>query len=117
LKDVESPGGKGAVVSNSHNTDFLMLPEETFRDVEQDRPQTLPASHGHYRDWLIACRGGESPWASFDYAGPLSEFLMLGNLATRFEGELEYDPAAGKIVNHAEADRALGYEYREGWTR
>jgi hypothetical protein len=40
---------------------------------------------------------------------------MLGNVATRFEGELEYDPAAGSIVNHPAADRVLGYEYRDGW--
>ena len=49
------------------------------------------------------------------WAGPLSEFLMLGNVATRFEGELEYDPAAGSIVNHPAADRVLEYEYRNGW--
>jgi hypothetical protein len=42
---------------------------------------------------------------------------MLGNVATQFAGEeLHYDPVAGKIVNHAKANRALSYEYREGWT-
>jgi hypothetical protein len=53
--------------------------------------------------------------ANFGYAAPFNEFLMLGAVATQFESELEYDPVAGKVLNSAEADRALGYEYREGW--
>ena len=40
---------------------------------------------------------------------------MLGNVATKFEGELVYDPVAARVVNNADADRALGYPYREGW--
>ncbi len=109
-------GKEGAVVADSHNAGVLFLPEEKFRDLAQGPPRKLPASKGHYKDWLLACRGGEASWASFDYAGPFSEFLMLGNVATQFDAELEYDPVAGKIVNHPEADRTLGYEYREGWT-
>jgi predicted dehydrogenase len=108
-------GGNGALVSDDHNARITLLPEQRFRDVDQSRPMSVPASRGHYHDWLFACRGGEPPWAGFDYAAPLSEFLMLGNLATQFEGPLEYDPLGGRILNHPEADRALGYEYRDGW--
>ena len=108
-------GSEGAMVSDDHNVDFTLLPEERFRDVEQDGPTSLPASRGHYVDWLAACRGGPPPWATFDYAAPLSEFLMLANVATRFEGPLDYNPLHGSIENHAEADAALGYVYRKGW--
>jgi hypothetical protein len=41
---------------------------------------------------------------------------MLGNIATQFEEELEYDPIAGKIVNHPQAHEKLGYAYRNGWS-
>ena len=109
-------GSEGAIVADDHNTAFTMLPESKFRDLAQDRPETLPPSRGHYRDWIDACRGGPAPWARFAYAGPLSEFLMLGNLATQFEGELEYDPHAGRIRNHADANARLLPRYREGWT-
>ena len=40
---------------------------------------------------------------------------MLGNVATQFEGPLEFDPVAMKIVNNAEADALLRSEYRKGW--
>ncbi len=107
----------GAVLTDSHNAAVSCLPEEKFKGLEtKGPPRTLRASKGHYKDWLLACRGGEAPWASFDYAGPFSEFLMLGNAATQVEGELEYDPVAGRIVNSPAADKLLGTEYREGWT-
>ncbi len=52
----------------------------------------------------------------FGYSGPLTEFLMLGNVATLFpEVILEFDPIATRIVNHSEADAALKRIYREGW--
>ncbi len=108
-------GREGALLSDDHNVTIVLLPRAKFQHIAQDRPQTLPASRGHYMDWLLACRGAAPAWACFDYAGPLSEFLMLGNLATQFEGPLHYDPVAGQIVNHAEAQQALGYEYRDGW--
>ena len=79
-------------------------------------PEKVHRSGGHSEDWLAACRGGKAPWANFDYAGPLTEFNMLGNVATQFEGVLEYDPLACKILNNPDADKALGSQCREGWT-
>lgn len=107
-------GSKGALITDSHNTKFTLLGK--FDGVEKDRPKTLPASRGHYKDWVLACRGGERPLANFDYATVFNEFLMLGDVATRFAGDkLDYDPLAGKILNHSEANQALTYEYRKGW--
>jgi predicted dehydrogenase len=107
-------GSKGSLVADDHNVKVTLLPAEQFRDVNLDKPKS--PSRGHYHDWFHAIRGGEPAWANFGYAGPLSEFLMLGNVATRFGAELEYDPAAGTIVNNPAADQLLGYEYRKGWT-
>ncbi|MFW6107146.1 MAG: Gfo/Idh/MocA family protein [bacterium] len=109
-------GTKGRLHATGHNATIRLLPEEDFKGVDISGPKTLPRSHGHERDWLIACRGGDPPWSSFDYAGPLNEFLQLGNVATLFEGELEFDPLECKIVNHGEADAALRREYRAGWS-
>ena len=109
-------GSKGRIHATGHNASFRLLPEDQFKDVDRSRPQQLDGSRGHERDWLLACKGGKHAWAHFDYAGPLVEFLMLGNVATQFEGVLEYDPLACKILNHAEADKALRPVYREGWS-
>ena len=108
-------GSKGALATDDHNVKFTLLPRESFAGVEQNKPKSLKASRGHYHDWFDACRGGEPAWANFDYAGPLSEFLMLGNVATQFDAELEYDPVAGRITNHPGANEKLSYTYRDGW--
>jgi len=109
-------GSKGKIHTTGHNATFRLLPEDKFQDVERNDPKTVDRSHGHEMDWFLACRGGNPAWANFDYAVPLNEFLMLGNVATQFEGTLEYDPIAGKIGNNKEADEALRREYRAGWS-
>ncbi len=108
-------GSEGSILANAHNTIVSLLPEDKFREVQKDTPEQVDRSLGHDRDWLAACRGGKPPWASFAYAGRLTEFNMLGNIATQFEGPLDYDPLAGKIINHEEANRLIASDYREGW--
>jgi predicted dehydrogenase len=108
-------GTKGRVRATEHNATVRLLPKEQFQDVQVTRPRNVTASNGHERDWLNACRGGAPAWASFDYASPLIEFLMLGNVATQFDTVLEFDPAAMKIVNNPTADALLRCEYRQGW--
>jgi uncharacterized protein YukE len=109
-------GTKGRIHTTGHNMTFRLLPQEQFAGVEKDRPVKVEPSRGHEMDWFIACRGGKPAWANFDYASALNEFLMLGNVATQFEGKLEFDPVAMKIINNAEADVLLRSEYRQGWS-
>ena len=54
--------------------------------------------------------------SNFNYADPLAEFLLMGNVATQFEDKIEFDPITMKVVNNAKADAALYREYREGWS-
>ena len=109
-------GTEGKIYATGHNATFTLLPEDKFKGVQRDKPEKIEPSHGHEQDWMEACKGGKPAWASYDYAGPFNEFNMLGNVATQFEGVLEFDPLACKIVNNADADKALRYEYREGWS-
>jgi hypothetical protein len=108
-------GKDGMLLSNAHNTEFSLLPAEKFKGFEGP-PRTLPRSRGHEREWLDACRGGPPAMSNFDYAGPLAEFVLLGNIATLFDQAIEFDPVAMKIVNSPEADRALRRDYRDGWS-
>ncbi len=109
-------GTKGTIHATGHNATFRLLPEDKFKGVQTERPEQVEASQGHEMDWLRACRGGPPAWANFDSADALNEFLMLGNVATQFEGKLEFDAQAMKITNNAAADALLRCEYRTGWT-
>lgn len=99
--------------------------------------QTLP-EWGHQVAWTEACKAGFNSDAhkgltsSFDYAGPLVETVLMGNLAirsynvrtTRSDGKsfdypgrkkLLWDGKNMKITNFAEANQFVKREYREGW--
>lgn len=85
-------------------------------------PKTLPRSIGHHREWAAACKGGRAAGSNFDWAGPLAEAVLLGNVALRVQlreeltlGKLLWDPAAFKFPNSEEANKFLRREYREGW--
>jgi hypothetical protein len=109
-------GTKGRIHTTGHNMWFRLLPEDQFKGVQTERPETVEGSRGPEQDWFSACRGGKPAWANFDYADALNEFLMLGNVATQFDGQLEFDPVAMKIVNNAQANALLRSEYRQGWS-
>ena len=109
-------GTKGRIHTTGHNATFRLLPVDEYQGVETNGPLTVDRSRGHEMDWLLACRGGKRAWANFDYASALNEMLMLGNVATQFDSQLEFDPVAMKVTNNAEADSLLSCEYRQGWT-
>ncbi len=109
-------GSQGSIHTTGHNMMFRLLPESRFRGVQRERPESVAASRGPEVDFFAACRGGPPGWSNFDYAHALNEFLMLGNVATQFEGPLEFEPVAMKILDHPAADAALRCEYRRGWS-
>jgi hypothetical protein len=61
--------------------------------------------------------GNGTTSAGFDYAGPLTEAVLLGPLATRFpQTTLEWDGKKAKFRNSKEADAFLRRKYRDGWS-
>jgi predicted dehydrogenase len=95
-----------------------VIPESTMREMLEDRPpKTLPRSPGIYKEFIRACKGGEPCGANWpDYAGRLTEIVLLGNLAIRMGEPLEYDIGGMRVTNVSEANRYLRREYREGWS-
>ncbi len=93
-----------------------LIPES--RNKEYQRPaKTLPRSIGHYEEWIEACKTGSPTRSSFDFAGPLTEAVLLGTLSVRLGGEkLIWDAKEMKVTNLSEANELLHYKYREGWS-
>lgn len=83
----------------------------------QQPPRTLPRSVGHYQEWINACKTGSVTRSNFDFAGPLTEAVLLGMVSVRMGGEkLLWDSAKLKIPNLPEAEKFLHYAYRSGWS-
>jgi predicted dehydrogenase len=70
----------------------------------------------HYHAWVDAITEGHETTDNFAYAGPLTEAVQLGNVASRFSGvKLEWDADDMKIPNQREAEALLTKPYRKGW--
>ena len=109
-------GNKGKILCGSHGANGLrIIPEERMRDYVRP-PKTLPRSIGHIQEWIAACKGGPAAGSNFDYAGPLTETVLLGNAAIRAGAKLRWDSANMCFPNMPEADRFLPRPYREGWS-
>ncbi len=112
-------GSRGRMHSTGHNYTIDLLPAKQFEGVDISRPKRLTNSHGMPEpDWLRVARGDAkwTAWSNFSSTGPYMEMMLLANLATQFNEELEYDPLEGRIVNNAEADALVRRPYREGWS-
>lgn len=70
----------------------------------------------HYHAWVDAITEGHETTDNFAYAGPLTEAVQLGNVASRHSGvQLDWDAEAMKFAGHAEAEPLLTKPYRKGW--
>ena len=88
-----------------------------LREEARKVARTMPRSPGHYEEWVAACKGGPRPVSNFDYAGPLTEVVLLGVLTLRAPGRrLEWDSANLKVKNAPELSAFARTEYRKGWT-
>jgi hypothetical protein len=89
----------------------------TLQEQAKTVRKTIERSPGHYEEWLLACKGGPRPVSNFDYAGPLTEIVLLGVLALRAPGQrLEWDSVNLKVKNAPELNPFVHTEYRKGWT-
>lgn len=108
-------GDKGVLFSpNDYGAQFVLLPRDQFQGYKAPEPW-IPRSPGHYQEWIRACKGGEPAMANFDYSGPFTEFVLLGNVAARVGKKIEWDSESLRAVNCPEADQYIRREYREGF--
>ncbi len=94
-----------------------LVPESHYKNYSLPA-KTLPRSIGHHKEWIEACKGnGPVPRSNFDFAGPLTEAVLLGALCIRNGGDkIAWDAANMTITNDPDANQYISSEYRKGWT-
>jgi predicted dehydrogenase len=107
-------GDKGAMIAPYTEPPRLLNPEQQadFKPPEK----SIPRSPGHWHEFVNACKGGPPGGTNWDYAGPLTETVLLGNLAVRSGKRIEWDAKNMTCTNVPEANKYVKREYRKGWS-
>jgi predicted dehydrogenase len=106
-------GTKGTILGEGWGRSPRIIPETKMQAYRRP-PKTLPRVAGHHRNWLDACKGQGTASTPFSYAGPLTEFVLMGNVALRAGRKLDFDWKSMKIANAPEANTLLEPHYRAG---
>ena len=133
-------GDKGIISTNINDSSPLMPKLYLYDGNTEFGPETeeMPEpEYGHQRKWVDACKAGfnskehKELTSSFDYAGPMTETVLMGNLAIRSymlrkensnggydfyaRKKLLWDGENMKITNLPEANQFVTRNYRQGW--
>lgn len=125
-------GTKGKLMGN-YNLAPVLLPSTRMNETlpPPSIPRIAGGQAGHYTQWVEACMKGYGKMqlsSPFEYAGPMTEAILMGNLALRayamrdaegkFSGrkKLLWDARNMKITNFDAANQFVKREYRAGWS-
>ncbi|WP_309715060.1 Gfo/Idh/MocA family oxidoreductase [Armatimonas sp.] len=111
-------GTKGLLGCGTHAGQPLILPEVVREKWKASPPaKTIPrVAGGPFREWMRAIKGeGPEPGSNFKVAANLTEIILLGVLAQRFNTRIEWDTKAGRITNRPELNAFVKEPVREGW--
>jgi hypothetical protein len=112
-------GSKGVLRCGEYGDDPHLFPLSLMKEYKRP-PQTLKRiTTSHEGNWLEACKTGGQATSNFDYAGPFTEMVTMGNLAIRPENvgkKLEWDGEKMRVTNDEKANDYVQMHYREGWS-
>jgi len=105
-------GTKGVMLVPHMSGGAQLFPEKDFEGYQRPKIE----EQDHWQQYVEACLGRGKTSANFDYAGPLTEAILLGTVACRFpKTTLEWDSKQLQFPNVKEADAFVRRRYRQGW--
>jgi len=125
-------GTKSKLMAGLFGRNPTLLPTKLMKETTLPKskfPFVEGGSEGHQQQWVKACKQGFGAYtsSSFDKSGPLTETVLMGNLAVRsynfavngkYPGrkKLLWDGENMKITNFEEANQFVKRKYRGNWT-
>jgi predicted dehydrogenase len=129
-------GTKGKLLMDCYGENPRLLPTKLMAEKKMPAEKIKRVPEGHYLQWVNACIAGHGKAETsspFEYAGPFTESILIGNLAIRswmmlnpkLKGwgdkylgrkKLLWDAKNMKITNFDEANQYVKRDYREGWS-
>ncbi|MFB3786287.1 MAG: Gfo/Idh/MocA family protein [bacterium] len=122
-------GDQGMIfMSGRTEQNYLIINGEIVKDFKKPDPiiPRLPNISGkeglqdadrmHKLDWIRSVKTGSESGTNFDHAGPLAEWVVMGNISLQFpQQKLEWDGPAMRFTNNKEANALVTKDYRKGW--
>lgn len=100
----------------THDKTLSIVPKEKAEEMKSKLPDYKSnETRNHFMNFVQACRGEMECKSKMSVAAPLSQVFLLGVIAQRLGGKLEFDPVAKKITNNPEANALLNPPPRKGW--
>jgi predicted dehydrogenase len=103
-------GTQGTLVL-PHVSRPLLYPDKKYKDLRF--PEI--ASDDHWGQFVTACLTGSPTSANFNYAGPLTEAVLLGTVAERFPQTTLKWNAPALTFDETTANQYIRRTYRQGW--
>lgn len=104
-------GSKGSLICGNYGGAYRLLPEDKFKSLPKPTPRLRRVEMSHEMDFVRACKEPAGsrvlPLSNFEYAGPLNEMVVMGNLAVRMKSlnkKLQWDGVNMRITNLADDD-------------
>jgi predicted dehydrogenase len=102
----------------THGDTLRVIPEERMTQMAPSLPRIAGKFSDHPTNFIWACQGKEETRSPFSISGPLTQVFLLGVIAQRLGGRLEFDAARRVFTNSPEATALLaGPAPRTGWER
>ena len=106
--------GTRGILLQGHQELPIPYPRDNYKDYRY--PKLEPRDH--YTDFIKAVKGENvKPLADFiSFAGPLTEAILLGGIASRFpETTLRWDAGKLEFTNNVQANQYIRRPHRKGW--
>ncbi|HEY3380666.1 MAG TPA: Gfo/Idh/MocA family oxidoreductase [Vicinamibacterales bacterium] len=110
-------GDKGKLMCETYSGSPRLIPERRMQAYKRPRKSIARVVGSHEQNWIDAIKGKTKAVSDFNYAGPFTEAVLLGNLGVAFPGvKLVWDGPRMTVTNHPEANDLVQHHYRSGWT-
>jgi predicted dehydrogenase len=110
-------GDSGKLVAGIYGENPRLLDEAKQADITAHPPaQKYPRTDGVYAEWIAACKGGTPAGSNIPaHSGPLTEMVLLGNLAVRTAQPIDVNPQTGAVLTAGVPEEYVKPRYRQGW--
>ncbi|MDJ1482013.1 Gfo/Idh/MocA family oxidoreductase [Cytophagaceae bacterium YF14B1] len=109
-------GSKGKLMHDTYGSKPRLLPTTKMQDFKAPKQLFPRVGMSHERNWAEACKGNGKANCPFDYAGPLTETMLLGVMALRMPGQkLTWDSANMQFPGTPDLNQYVTRTYRSGF--